>query len=294
MQASVFQAMDLSAAEAVLKEVKQILDDRGLIFFLRHGTCLGAVRDHAFIGWDDDVDTGSIIGMHGLTEEMIYATAEVFRQNDFDVEVIDSELHLSVDMKKSGIQFDWTCYRIIGDHIYQWPAVKIPVRLYETPAEVDFLGETFHVPNPPEEYFELKYGPDWRTPKQTGFEREVLALMPDGPLPGKGGIMARLSAMLPWHRAGGLRVLDQDGRPIEGANVGVAPTTVLSGIERSVTDASGFTKFLLPEQALYVLEIKYGNHEEILYMETLAPGINYVYKADPENSDGRYNVLVPE
>ena len=56
MQASVFQAMDMAAAEAVLKEVKQILDDRGLIFFLRHGTCLGAVRDHAFIGWDDDVD----------------------------------------------------------------------------------------------------------------------------------------------------------------------------------------------------------------------------------------------
>ena len=197
-------------------------------------------------------------------------------------------------MKKSGIQFDWTCYRIIDDHIYQWPAVKIPVSLYETPAEVDFLGETFHVPNPPEEYLELKYGPDWRTPKQTGYESEVLALMPDGPLPRKSGIMAWLSDMLPWHRAGGLRVLDQDDRPIEGANVGVAPTTVLSGIERSVTDASGFTKFLLPEQALYVLEIKYGNHEEILYMETLAPRINYVYKADPENSDGRYNVLIPE
>ena len=126
MQASVFTAMDMSAAEAVLKEVKQILDERGLIFFLRHGTALGAVRDQAFIGWDDDVDTGSIIGMHGLTEEKVYATAEVFRQNDFKVEVIDSELHLSVDMKKSGIQFDWTCYRIIDDHIYQWPAVKIP------------------------------------------------------------------------------------------------------------------------------------------------------------------------
>jgi hypothetical protein len=294
MQASVFTAMDMSAAEAVLKEVKQILDERGLIFFLRHGTALGAVRDQAFIGWDDDVDTGSIIGMHGLTEEKVYATAEVFRQNDFKVEVIDSELHLSVDMKKSGIQFDWTCYRIIDDHIYQWPAVKIPISLYETPAEVEFLGATFHVPNPPEKYFELKYGSDWRTPKRTGYESAVLALMPDGPLPRKGGIVARLSSLLPWRQAGGLRVLDGDGQPVMGAKVGVAPTTVKSGIERSITDGSGFTKFILPEQALYALEIQYGDHEEVLYMETLTPGVNYVYRPHPEISDLRYNVLVPE
>ncbi|NQW16130.1 MAG: LicD family protein [Chloroflexi bacterium] len=294
MQAAVFEAMDMSAAEAVLKEVKQVLDERGLIFFLRHGTCLGAVRDKAFIGWDDDVDTGSVIGMHGLTEERIYATAEVFRQRDFDVEIIDSELHLSVDMKKSGIQFDWTCYRIIDDSIYQWPAVKIPTRLYEEPTEIDFLGETFHIPNPPEEYLELKYGPEWRTPKQTGFEQDVLALMPDGDLPRKGGVMTRLSDLLPWRHAGGLRVLDQDGNSIEGANVGVAPTTVLSGIERSITDARGFTRFRLPEEALYVLEIRHGEHEEVLYMETLSPGINYVYRPDPEISSGRYNALVPE
>jgi len=294
MQASVFTAMDMSAAEAVLKEVKQILDERGLIFFLRHGTALGAVRDHAFIGWDDDVDTGSIIGMHGLTEEMIYATAEVFRQNDFNVDVIDSELHLSVDMQKSGIQLDWTCYRLIDEHVYQWPAVKIPVSLFETPAEVEFLGETFHVPNPPEKYFELKYGPDWRTPKQTGFESEVLALMPDGELPRKSGIVGRLADMLPWRSIGGLRVLDENGRPIAGAEVGIAPTTVLSGIERSITDASGFTKFLLPEEAHYVLEIKYGEHEEVLYLETLTPRVNYIYRADSETSDGRFSVLVPE
>ena len=59
---TVFEPMEMSVAEAVLKDVKQILDRLGLVFFLRHGTCLGAVRDHAFIEWDDDLDIGSVIG----------------------------------------------------------------------------------------------------------------------------------------------------------------------------------------------------------------------------------------
>ena len=70
--------MDMTAAEALLKEAKQILDRLGVAFFLRHGTCLGAVRDDALIQWDDDVDIGSVIGMHGLTEELVRSTARGF------------------------------------------------------------------------------------------------------------------------------------------------------------------------------------------------------------------------
>ena len=78
MQPTVFEAMDERTAEALLKEAKQILDRLGLVFFLRHGTCLGAVRDNAFIEWDDDLDIGSVIGLHGLTEELVRSAADVF------------------------------------------------------------------------------------------------------------------------------------------------------------------------------------------------------------------------
>ena len=98
--------MDMATAETVLKEAKQILDQLGLVFFLRHGTCLGAVRDKAFIEWDDDLDIGSVIGLHGLTEELVHKAAEVFEENGFDVKVKVNELNLSVDMQKSGTQLD--------------------------------------------------------------------------------------------------------------------------------------------------------------------------------------------
>ncbi len=85
MQPTVFEPMDMTTAETLLKEAKQILDQLGLVFFLRHGTCLGAVRDNAFIEWDDDLDIGSVIGLHGLTEELVRSAADVFKEHGFDV-----------------------------------------------------------------------------------------------------------------------------------------------------------------------------------------------------------------
>ena len=295
MQSTVFESMDMVVAEALLKEAKEILDQLGIVFFLRHGTCLGAVRDKAFIGWDDDLDIGSVIGQHGLTEVLVRQAAGVFREHGFAVDVVDSELHISVDMKKSGTQMDWTCYRIIDDYIYQWPAVQIPAGLHLDLKEIDFLGERYFVPNPPEEYLRLKYGPEWMIPKQTGFEQDVLDLMPDA-VPPKGAekLIRWVKGRLPGRRRGRLRVLDERGGPVQGAEVTVAATTVRAGLDRSSTDKHGYAGLHLPEDANYVVAIRFEDHEEVLYLEKLAVGIDYVYRPDPGISSGRAYVLAPE
>ena len=48
-KSAVIVPMDMSVAERVLKEAKAVLDDFGVVFFLRHGTCLGAVRDQQML-----------------------------------------------------------------------------------------------------------------------------------------------------------------------------------------------------------------------------------------------------
>jgi len=288
----VIEPMEMSTAETLLKEAKTILDGLGIVFFLRHGTCLGAVRDHALIEWDDDLDIGSIIGLHGLTEDEIESAAEAFREYGYRVIVTESELHVGLELIKHGTQIDWTCYHIIGDSIYQYPVVKIPVSLHTDLKPIEFLREQFNVPNPPEEYLRLKYGPEWMIPKRTGFEQDILDLMPEEePSRGLGNVMQLVRRLLPRRNAGSLRILDFEGRPVEGAEVVLAPTTVLLGLARSTTGRDGRTRLDLPNEGYYVLTIRYGDHEEVLFVEKLEPGIDYVYKPDPEVSTNRTSVL---
>ena len=51
--------MDIQKGEKSILEIKELMDELDVIFFLRHGTCLGAVRDGQLIPWDDDIDIGS-------------------------------------------------------------------------------------------------------------------------------------------------------------------------------------------------------------------------------------------
>ena len=37
--------MDATVAAELLREAKEVFDELGVVFFLRQGTCLGAVRD---------------------------------------------------------------------------------------------------------------------------------------------------------------------------------------------------------------------------------------------------------
>lgn len=298
MESTVFEPMDMTTAEALLKEAKQILDQLGIAFFLRHGTCLGAVRDQAFIPWDDDLDLGSVIGLHGLTRELVEEAAVEFRKHGYSAEVIDSDLHMSVDLKKSGTQMDWTCYHIIDDSIYQWPVVKIPVSLHENLKEIEFLGTTFMVPNPPEEYFRLKYGPDWMTPKQAGgFEQEVLDLMEEGADSDSAETseILRLSDTQDSDKhTGSLKVVGFDGETVSGAEVTLAATTVLTGLDKAKTNDEGYVYFNLPEEACYVVAVQLGDRKEILYQEELEPGAEYLYRPDSEHSSSRANALIAQ
>ena len=161
---------DPVAAKMVLIEAKQILNKLGIVFFLRQGTCLGAIRDHGFIPWDDDLDLGSVFGLHGFSEKSVDRVVAAFRENGFFAKVEHHDQYIYVPMIKSAVRVDWTCYRILDDSIFHYPGVRLPVRLFTNLKEIEFLEEKFNVPNPPEEYLLLKYGEEWVGERGRGTE----------------------------------------------------------------------------------------------------------------------------
>ncbi len=281
--------MDIANAAKLLAEVKAVFDELGLVFFLRQGTCLGAYRDHALIEWDDDLDLGSIIDMHGFTVEDIDPAVAALRAIGCYVEVDHEGLYSSVKIMKYRIRIDWQCYRVVEGTIAHYPGVPFPIRLFTEFAEVDFNGGTYRIPSPPEDYLQFKYGPDWSTPKRVGYEKDVLDNMPAGSVPGRPGwLKQKLIVRFLPSRTGTLLVLDGNDRPVASA------TVLVAGLGSSKTNREGVARFYLPGPDNYALAITVNGSEEVLYEEALVPGGMYVYRPDPANPAGRYFALTEE
>ena len=261
--------LDPAFAAERLKEVKSVFDELGVFFWLGSGTCLGAVREGRFIPWDDEMDTAAVIGMHGLTVETLDRVAEAFRERGFYAPVRHNSRYSSVNFIKDGVRVDWTCHHIVDGRAYEFPGVELPLSLFERPREIEFIGETFRIPNPPEEYLRLKYGPDWRTPKGPGFEADVVMKIGDGTL------LSRAQRLRQPRPNVGLRVFNREGEAVGGAEI------IVAGIGRTTTDAQGRGRFFVPEEAYYAVIVAYPGHREILYEEVLTPGAGYTYRPGP-------------
>ncbi len=252
--------VDPAVAERNLKEIKGVLDDMGVVFLLGSGSCLGAVRDGAFIPWDDDVDLLTVLGVNGLTEEKVDAAASALMGKGYFVAQGDtpkSRLKMTI---KDHARISLEALRIIDGCVYSYPGIALPAEMFTNPREIDFLGDRFNVPNPPEEYLALKYGAEWMVPKKAGaYEKDVVEKMPS----------AELTGQPAW-----IRVLDLQGQPVPDADV------ALVGGGRSSTNAQGYAEIILPEPNWYALVVRFAGHEQVLYMEELEPDKTYVYRAD--------------
>ena len=281
--------MDPAAASDYLRDVKRILDKHGAVFFLASGTCLGAIRENRFIPWDDEMDVGSVIGLHGLTEETIERVIATFTENGYYTHIDRSFSKVGISAVKSSIRLDWSCFHIINDHIFQYPGIKTPIKLFTQLKEINFIDEKLLVPNPPEDYLRIKYGPDWKIPKAAGFEKDVVQQIADYDLLKR---RHRIQQFLNKHilrwRSGSIRIIDHEGKPVNAAEV------VITGVDRLKTNKQGYVRLYVPDENYYAVVVRYGNHEEVLYNEVLTPGAGYVYKPGPEPNKVRAMALIRE
>jgi hypothetical protein len=268
--------LDPVIAAERLKEVKRIFDEQGIVFWLGSGTCLGCIRENRFIPWDDEMDTASVIGMHGLDEETVYRIANVFKGNGFYPRISDSARYIGIALVKDGIRTDWTCHRIFNGSAIEFPGVKLPLHLFTHPMEIEFIGHKFLLPNPPEEYLRLKYGPEWRTPKGPGFEADVVMNIGDSDNLSRGRKILRALSLDMFPRANSsVKIFDRDGLLVSGAEV------IVAGLGRSKTNRQGVARFYIPNEAFYAMMIRYEGHQEVLYEELLAPRTNFIYHPGP-------------
>ena len=273
------QRINPELAKPMLKEAKEILDPLGIPFFLRQGACLGAVRDQAFIPWDDDIDLGSVIGVNGLTEDIIDPVFDAFRERGYFVNVESNDRRIAAGMMKSSLRLDLTFFHIIDDNIFHFPFIWIPARLFANLKEIEFMGGKYLVPNPPEEYMIAKCGPNWITPNQD-YEKDVLDQVTKSPV-----AKAAPSRRQPTTK---IRVLNQRDELVQGAEVSIV------GLTEGHTDDNGCVEFALPYKDFHAVVIKFDDHEEILYQELLSSGMSYIYTPDASINNGRLMVLSEE
>lgn len=93
-----------------LIEVKQILDEAKIRYWLKDGTLLGAIREGKFLSWDDDIDIGMV---HSDAKKVIEKIPELEKQG-YRFSIYDYVIKLS----KGSVLISIGFYRFEGDNAW--------------------------------------------------------------------------------------------------------------------------------------------------------------------------------
>jgi len=145
-------------------ELKQVLNELGLPFFLEGGVLLGAVREGDFIAWDDDV------GVAVRTEDVFdrkEELVEALQGAGFALHSIDASYgNFKVNVVKHGTRYELLGWHLKG-RMRRRDHYRMPAEFLEKTQQITFLGEVYRCPSPPERYLKFFYG-NWRKPKSSG------------------------------------------------------------------------------------------------------------------------------
>ena len=267
------EPMNTENTTKALKEVKKIMEDLGITFFLMSGTCLGVIRDNRLIPWDDDVDIGSVLDYHGCNEESLEEIVIAFRRKGFLTKLIPSGQHFFLPLIKYSAKVALTVFRIIDGNIEEYPSIFIPASMFTELKEINFLGENFYIPNPPEEYLRLKYGDQWRTPKKHGvYEKDIIYKEIDNWTTSQEEKLGKsFGNVITDDQVCRIKVIDKNGEPINEADI------IVIGLGSCKTNGDGYAKFYIPKANCYPIVIRYRDFEEIDFFPWIYPGEEYIY-----------------
>lgn len=145
-------------AKKNLLDAKRVLDDNGLYFGLIFGTLLGAVREHDFIAHDEDID------LFILKEDEENFKVILFMLQDIGFKLIRYDRRGLYSIERNGEYIDFYIFSEFSKGVYHSGSDYILERHLRDTADYEFQGDLFRIPENYEEFCNVHYGRDWRTP----------------------------------------------------------------------------------------------------------------------------------
>lgn len=158
--------MNPENARRVLRESTDILDQLGIRWWLGAGTALGLHRNglsDEFLLHDTDIDICTLdeSAFHRFT----FAALDAGWDPYLFYSVKDRWVQCCV--KKDAILVDLYLFHIDGDQCRCDTCngtMRYPARMILEPEMFHLKGKDYPIPHPIEEYLEVRFGPNWRTP----------------------------------------------------------------------------------------------------------------------------------
>jgi len=165
-------------AREMLKKVTNLLEAKGIQYWLEGGTLLGIIREDRLLPWDNDLDISLTeeyydeileaisdikkLGYMVWTKELESneppfkkGLKRVLKIRNRRLHFIRGEVALDIFIKfKKGDEYFWQ----VGPR-----RKSVPAYFYETLKRHPFDGKEYLIPNKVEEYLTYRYG-DWQTP----------------------------------------------------------------------------------------------------------------------------------
>jgi LicD family len=156
----------------MLSYIHELLERNDITHWLDYGTLLGAVREQAFIAWDEDVDLGvfdeDAEAILALEPEIAAAGYRVDTTDPGAIQINYSPVNEApLDLFRWKEQDDWLGCDFDPD--YEWPGLhqrtSFPRRYVERLGTVTLYGRPYPAPAPVDRFLvEHRYGPDYMIP----------------------------------------------------------------------------------------------------------------------------------
>jgi phosphorylcholine metabolism protein LicD len=181
-----FDSKGEKAAVKLMIDVKNIIENLSIDYWIEGGTLLGAAREQKLIPWDHDIDMGMINHSNDTIKKMIHSLKKKFYvsvktfNNMEGVWDLGEYRVIKVYPKKYFFLKDELCLDIFIYYKGNVPNMKNEVYKYvvwgknafhkkeffDNLEKIEFYGESISVPSNYREFLKVKYGDDWETPKK--------------------------------------------------------------------------------------------------------------------------------